>query len=172
MYTIVGSSRAGGVLARGDSQSQTGAVEKVPTSNVVGRVAAVLALAVAAVVVVMLLLGGGGSSYTVTAKFQNASQLVKGNPVKVAGVSAGSIEDIKLADDGQALVELSVSDQYAPLDHGTHATIRSSSLSGIARGSLLTPTQQVPQYEMSTTFAAAPDSGPNAYICCTSAPQR
>jgi phospholipid/cholesterol/gamma-HCH transport system substrate-binding protein len=104
----------------------------VPTSNVVGRVAAILALAVATVVILFVLLGGGDGSYKVTAKFENASQLVKGNPVKVAGVSAGSIESIKLGDDGQALVELSVSDQYAPLDHGTHASIRSSSLSGIA----------------------------------------
>jgi phospholipid/cholesterol/gamma-HCH transport system substrate-binding protein len=104
----------------------------VPTSNVVGRIAAILALAAAAVVILVMLLGGGGPSYTVTAKFENASQLVKGNPVKVAGVAAGSIESIELGDDGQALVEMSVSEKYAPLDYGTHATIRSSSLSGIA----------------------------------------
>jgi phospholipid/cholesterol/gamma-HCH transport system substrate-binding protein len=103
----------------------------VPTSSAVGRIAAILALIGAAVVVLLLLLGGGGS-YTVTAKFENASQLVKGNTVNVAGVSAGSITDIKLADDGQALVEFEVSDEYAPLPQGTHATIRSQSLSGIA----------------------------------------
>ena len=44
---------------------------------------------------VLLLFGPGGSSYTVTAEFQNASQLVKGNPVKVAGVAAGSIKEIR-----------------------------------------------------------------------------
>lgn len=103
----------------------------MPTSSAVGRIAAVLAL-VGAAVVVLLLLMGGGDSYTVTAKFENASQLVKGNTVNVAGVSAGSIKDIKLADDGQALVEFEVSDDYAPLPQGTHATIRSQSLSGIA----------------------------------------
>lgn len=104
----------------------------MPTSNVAGRIAAILALVGAALIVFLLLLGPGGDPYTVTAKFQNASQLVKGNPVKVAGVTAGSIEDIRLGDDGQAEVELEVSEDYAPLEQGTHASIRSSSLSGIA----------------------------------------
>ena len=103
----------------------------MPTSSAVGRVAAILALAGAAVVVLLLLVGGG-SSYTVTAQFENASQLVTGNTVNVAGVSAGSVKDISLSDDGQALVELEVSDEYAPLPRGTHATVRSQSLSGIA----------------------------------------
>jgi phospholipid/cholesterol/gamma-HCH transport system substrate-binding protein len=104
----------------------------VPTSNVAGRIAAILALVAATLVVFLVLLNPAGSSYSVTAKFQNASQLVKGNPVKVAGVSAGSIKEIRLGDDGQAEVELEVSEDYAPLEQGTHATIRSSSLSGIA----------------------------------------
>jgi phospholipid/cholesterol/gamma-HCH transport system substrate-binding protein len=104
----------------------------VPTSSVVGRIAAVLAL-VGAVVVVLLLVLGGGSSYTVTAAFENASQLVTGNNVDVAGVPVGSIKKISLADDGEALVELEISDgSYTPLPEGTHATIRSQSLSGIA----------------------------------------
>ena len=83
-------------------------------------------------VVVLLIVAGGGGGYSVTAKFENASQLVTGNNVKVAGVAAGTVKEISLADDGQALVELEVSDQYAPLPQGTHATIRSQSLSGIA----------------------------------------
>jgi phospholipid/cholesterol/gamma-HCH transport system substrate-binding protein len=98
----------------------------------VGRIAAVLAL-VGAVAVILLLVLGGGSSYTVTAAFENASQLVKGNNVNVAGVPVGSIKEIKLSDDGQALVEMEISDEaYAPLPAGTHATVRSQSLSGIA----------------------------------------
>ena len=81
---------------------------------------------------VFLLLVGGGNPYTVTAKFENASQLVNGNTVNVAGVAAGKVKEIRLADDGQALVEIEVSDEYAPLPRGTHATVRSQSLSGIA----------------------------------------
>ena len=89
--TELGSSRAAGDPLAG-TQRSTGAVERVPTSSAVGRIAAVLALVGAAIVVLLLLLGGGGS-YTVTAKFENASQLVKGNTVNVAGVSAGSVKE-------------------------------------------------------------------------------
>ncbi len=104
----------------------------MPTSSAVGRVAAIAALA-GAVVVVLLLVLGGGSSYTVTAEFENASQLVTGNNVDVAGVPVGSVKQISLSDDGQALVKLEISDSaYTPLPEHTHATIRSQSLSGIA----------------------------------------
>jgi phospholipid/cholesterol/gamma-HCH transport system substrate-binding protein len=104
----------------------------VPTSSVVGRIAAVLAL-LGAIVVVLLLVLGGGSSYTVTAQFENASQLVTGNNVTVAGAPVGSVKQISLSDDGQALVKMEISDSaYDPLPDGTHATIRSQSLSGIA----------------------------------------
>jgi phospholipid/cholesterol/gamma-HCH transport system substrate-binding protein len=87
---------------------------------------------VGAVVIVAFLLFGGGSSYTVTAAFQNASQLVTGNQVVVAGVSAGSVEEISLGPHGQALVKFSVDSDYAPLKQGTTAQIRSTSLSSVA----------------------------------------
>jgi phospholipid/cholesterol/gamma-HCH transport system substrate-binding protein len=103
----------------------------LPRTSAVGRIAAILAL-LGAAIVILLLLFGGGSPYTVTAKFENASQLVPGNTVNVAGVSAGSVKEIALADDGQALVKMEVSEEYAPLPQGTHATVRSQSLSGIA----------------------------------------
>ena len=105
---------------------------QVPRTTAVGRVAAILALVGAVVVVLLILARGTGGAYTVTAQFENASQLVTGNNVKVAGVAAGSVKSIKLGDDGQALVELEVSEEYAPLPVGTHATVRSQSLSGIA----------------------------------------
>jgi len=82
--------------------------------------------------VVAFLLLGGGDKYKVNAQFENASQLVKGNEVKVAGVGVGTIKDISLGDNGSAIVEMEVSDEYAPLHEGTIATIRSQSLSGIA----------------------------------------
>ena len=81
---------------------------------------------------VAFLLLGGGDKYKVNAQFENASQLVKGNEVKVAGVGVGTIKDISLGDNGSAIVEMEVSDEYAPLHEGTIATIRSQSLSGIA----------------------------------------
>jgi phospholipid/cholesterol/gamma-HCH transport system substrate-binding protein len=100
-------------------------------SSAIGRIAAIVALAVAAVAVALLLLRGG-STYEVTAEFQNASQLVKGSQVVVAGVPTGTVKDIALGDHGQALVTFTVSDPYVPLRQGTTATIRSYSLSGIA----------------------------------------
>ena len=104
----------------------------MPTSSAVGRIAAILAL-VGAIVVVLLLVLGGGSSYTVTAEFENASQLVTGNNVNLAGAPVGSISQISLSNNGQALVKMEISDPaYTPLPAGTHATVRSQSLSGIA----------------------------------------
>jgi len=97
------------------------------------RIAAAATLGISALIVLYLLLFGAGGGYTVTATFENASQLVKGNQVDVAGVPAGSIKQISLSDNGQALVEMEISDPaYTPLPEGTHATIRSQSLSGIA----------------------------------------
>jgi phospholipid/cholesterol/gamma-HCH transport system substrate-binding protein len=97
------------------------------------RGAALATLALAVVIVLYLLLLGGGGGYKVTAAFENASQLVKGNDVDIAGAPVGSISDIKLGDDGQALVEMKIAnDAYQPLPAGTRATIRSQSLSGIA----------------------------------------
>ena len=115
----------------------------MPTSTVVGRIAAILAL-VGAIAVILLLVIGRGSGYTVTAEFQNSSQLVSGNNVDVAGVPVGSVKGISLSDDGQALVKMEISDSaYVPLPEGTHATVRSQSLSGIANRyvDLALPTQ-------------------------------
>jgi phospholipid/cholesterol/gamma-HCH transport system substrate-binding protein len=95
------------------------------------RIVVRVALAIAALVVAYILLFGG-SEYTITAEFQSAAQIVPGSQVVVAGVPSGSVKDIALGDRGQALVTFTVSDPYAPLRRGTHATIRSYSLSGIA----------------------------------------
>src|SRR5215213_5325902 len=96
-----------------------------------GRIAALGALVVAIVLIAVVLLRGG-EEYTVTANFQNASQLVTGNQVEVAGVAMGSIKKIELADDGTALVEMTINEDYAPLHKGVIATIRAQSLSGLA----------------------------------------
>ena len=80
-----------------------------------GRIAAIVALAVAVVAIVVLLSGGGGEDYEVTAEFQNASQLVKGNEVSSAASAAGSVKEIELGDDGQALVTFTVDQEFAPL---------------------------------------------------------
>jgi phospholipid/cholesterol/gamma-HCH transport system substrate-binding protein len=97
----------------------------------IARLLALIAVVAVAVVCVLLLVGGGGG-YTVTAHFTNASQLVKGNDVKVSGLPVGSVKDIKLTPDGQAAVTFSVDDDYAPLRDGTRVVVREASLSGVA----------------------------------------
>ena len=95
------------------------------------RVAAALGVLVAAVLVGFLMLGGG-DKYSVTATFETAGQLVKGNEVQVGGKPVGKITDIKLTDDGQADVEMELDSEFEPLHEGTRAVIRVGSLSGIA----------------------------------------
>lgn len=98
--------------------------------SVLARVVAAVAV-VAAIVLVALLLFGGGKSYEVSAIFQNAGQLVKGNQVQVGGQKVGTVKDIRLTEEGQAEIVMSL-ERYAPLHDGTSAVIRSPSLSGIA----------------------------------------
>ena len=64
--------------------------------------------------------------------FENAGQLVAGDLVRIGGTPAGEIESIELSDDGQAEVEVSVDDEFAPLHAGSTATIRAASLIGVA----------------------------------------
>ena len=64
--------------------------------------------------------------------FENAGQLVPDNDVQVGGRRVGSITEIELTEDNQAAVKIKVEEPYAPLREGTEATIRLTSLSGIA----------------------------------------
>jgi phospholipid/cholesterol/gamma-HCH transport system substrate-binding protein len=95
------------------------------------RGVALAALALAGVLVAVLLLGGSDKTrYEVL--FQNAGQLVKDNDVQIGGRRIGSVTDIRLTNDNQALVVVEVGGTYAPLREGTKAAIRQTSLSGIA----------------------------------------
>jgi phospholipid/cholesterol/gamma-HCH transport system substrate-binding protein len=99
--------------------------------STLARVIAAAAL-IAAVALVALALFGGGDSYKVKAVFDSAGQLVRGNQVRVGGAPVGTISDIELSDSSQAVVTMEVNDDLAPLHEGTMATIRATSLSGIA----------------------------------------
>jgi phospholipid/cholesterol/gamma-HCH transport system substrate-binding protein len=95
------------------------------------RLVALLAIVGATVVLLVLLLGGGGKTrYAV--EFENASQLVKGNRVTVAGERIGTVTGIRLTSDNHALVDIDVDNDYAPLRVGTRAIVRQRSLSGVA----------------------------------------
>ena len=93
---------------------------------------ALAALVAAGVVAAWILFMGGSETYEVKARFQNASQLVKGNLVQVSGQKIGQVTDITLTDDGQAEVTLEIEADYAPLRRGTEIVVRQASLSGIA----------------------------------------
>jgi phospholipid/cholesterol/gamma-HCH transport system substrate-binding protein len=104
----------------------------VRSLSAIGRVAAVGALIAALVLVSLILFGGGAGGYKVKARFLNAGQLVKGNPVQVGGVPVGSVKGIKITSDGHAEIELSIDGDHAPLRRGTRAEIRQFSQSGLA----------------------------------------
>jgi phospholipid/cholesterol/gamma-HCH transport system substrate-binding protein len=92
------------------------------------RIAAIAALAVAVIVLAVFLLGGsGGHKYTLI--FQNAGQLVSDNQVLVGGSPVGTVESIGLSDNDLAEVHVEVEQE---LHEGTTATIRATSLSGVA----------------------------------------
>jgi phospholipid/cholesterol/gamma-HCH transport system substrate-binding protein len=116
------------------------------------RIVALAAIGIAVVFAAVLLLGGGGNSYTVTAQFENASQLVKGNLVQVSGMPVGKVTDIRLTPDGQAAITMDINGDYAPLRRGTLATVRQTSVSGVANRyiDLRLPSSQA---------AAIPDGG-------------
>src|SRR4051794_18273585 len=95
------------------------------------RGVALLALvAVIAIVAVVLLRDGDTTTYRL--RFQDAGQLVKDDDVQVGGRRVGSVRGIELTDDSQAEIEIAVDRDFAPLHEGTTATIRATSLSGIA----------------------------------------
>ena len=100
--------------------------------SVAGRVAAIGAVLLACVLVGFLLFGGGGGGYTVTARFLNGGQLVKGNLVQIGGTKVGTVKEIDITPDSQAVVKFELQEDFAPLRRGTQATIRQASQSGIA----------------------------------------
>jgi phospholipid/cholesterol/gamma-HCH transport system substrate-binding protein len=97
----------------------------------VARGVALGALAVAVVVVAIILLSGG-SQHTYKLVFENAGQLVKDDDVQVGGRRIGSVRKIELTNNNQAQITIAVDNDFAPLHEGTTATIRATSLSGVA----------------------------------------
>jgi phospholipid/cholesterol/gamma-HCH transport system substrate-binding protein len=89
----------------------------------------VIAALAVAVIVLAVVFFGGSSGHKYTLVFQNAGQLVPDNQVLIGGSPAGTVESIGLSDDNLAEVHISVEQE---LHEGTTATIRATSLSGVA----------------------------------------
>jgi phospholipid/cholesterol/gamma-HCH transport system substrate-binding protein len=125
---------------------------------VASRVLAVGALVAVALLVTMLLMGGGnGHKYKLL--FQSGGQLVKGNQVLIGGSPVGSVDDIKLTENNQAEVDITV-DQ--PLHEGSTAVIRATSLSGVANHyvSITAGPNNAPELPDDATLTAASTTTP------------
>jgi len=70
-----------------------------------------------------------GETKSYKAEFVDATGLVKGDDVRIAGVKVGTIEDIEIEDRTRALVTFKV-DSDATLTEATHASIRYRNLVG------------------------------------------
>jgi len=93
------------------------------------RIAVIAALAAAVLALIYIAFFSGNGEHKYNLLFQNASQLVPDNQVLIGGQPVGSVESIELTDDNLAEVVVSVEQE---LHEGTTATIRATSLSGVA----------------------------------------
>lgn len=99
--------------------------------------ATLIKLAAFAIVMVLVFIGlvvvfsnyRSGSSDDYRAVFTSASQMKAGSKVKIAGVEVGSVDDISLTTDNQALVRFGVDDKYR-LPTTVRALIRYENLTG------------------------------------------
>ncbi|MDT0200754.1 MlaD family protein [Nocardioides sp. AE5] len=69
------------------------------------------------------------SSREYKAEFTNATGVVKGDDIRIAGVKVGTVSDVEIKDRTRALVTFSVADE-ATVTTATHATIRYRNLVG------------------------------------------
>ncbi|KAA1428430.1 MCE family protein [Nocardioides antri] len=70
-----------------------------------------------------------GATKEYKAEFADATGVVQGDDIRVAGVRVGNVQDIEIAEDNRALVTFSV-DADTKLDSSTHATIKFRNLIG------------------------------------------
>ena len=99
----------------------------------IARTSGLAALVLVVVVIIFLLFFNGSGPYTLHAHFADAGQLVPGDLVEVGAGSIGTVDDIKLTDDGQADVVLKITDgKFTPFHRGTIAQIRAVGLASVA----------------------------------------
>ena len=113
-------------MAANESGEEKGPANARRTSP--ARIAAIAGLAIVVIALGVIVFGGGGD-HKYKLIFQNAAQLVPDNQVLIGGQPVGSVESISLTADNLAEIEISSEQE---LHEGTTATIRATSLSGVA----------------------------------------
>jgi phospholipid/cholesterol/gamma-HCH transport system substrate-binding protein len=99
----------------------------------VARTSGFAALVLVVGVILFLLFFNGNGPYMLHAHFADAGQLVPGDLVEVGAGSIGTVDDIKLTDNGQADVVLKITDgKFTPFHRGTIAQIRAVGLASVA----------------------------------------
>ena len=93
------------------------------------RIGAVVAVVAAVVAATAAAVDGEDDQMTITAVFTDANPLMPGNLVTAAGVEVGTIESVSLQN-GLARVEMTVSDEVAPLHKDATAKIYTKDLLG------------------------------------------
>jgi virulence factor Mce-like protein len=98
----------------------------------VRRLGAVLAVVAAGLVAVLLSAANReeGGTYRVDAIFDNASGLIPGQDVKIAGARVGSVKDVTLTAGRHARVQMAVDARFAPFRSDADCTIQPQSLIG------------------------------------------
>jgi phospholipid/cholesterol/gamma-HCH transport system substrate-binding protein len=100
--------------------------------RVAGAAAAVCAVAIG--LALSAASGGMGPThpgdYRVDAIFDNASFLIPGQDVKIAGAKAGSVVDVKLTPQHKARIQMKVGKEFAPFRSDADCTIQPQSLIG------------------------------------------
>jgi phospholipid/cholesterol/gamma-HCH transport system substrate-binding protein len=114
-------------VAANSSGEDSGSAKGRGTSP--ARIAAIGVLGVVVLVLGYVIFFSGSGEHKYNLLFQNASQLVPDNQVLIGGQPVGSVESIELTDDNLAKVVVGVSQE---LHEGSTATIRATSLSGVA----------------------------------------
>jgi virulence factor Mce-like protein len=97
------------------------------------RLAAIALLVVAVPTVLAMSLGASGDAtgYKVRALFDNASFVVAGEDVKVAGVEVGRVDSLDVSEDKKAVLVLDITDKgFQPFHADAQCTVRPQSLIG------------------------------------------
>ncbi len=91
------------------------------------------------------------------AEFVDATGVVKGDDVRIAGVKVGSVSDVEIVDRSRALVTFSVAEE-TPLSEATHAAIRYRNLVGQRYISLTETIGDTAQLDEGATIPASQTS--------------